>query len=434
MGRGWSVLVLLVIAVALGGYAYYDSKQPPPTEKKLEKVFTGVEADKIDQVTIKPESGERTTAQKQSGDWHLTSPEAAKADAGELSGITSSLSSLEVQRVVDDKPSDLKPYGLATPRIVVDFSAGGKKHELQIGQKTPTGSDLYAKVPDNPRVFLVSSYLEGTFNRKPFDLRDKSILNVDRDKVDTLDIQTSNRHLTFAKSGSDWKITSPVSAPADFNAVDGLVGRLNTTQMKAITAADPKDLKPYGLDEPDVTVKLAAGSSQAALAIGKTAGDALVYAKDLSRPMVFTIDASLVSDLKKGADDFRLKDLFNARAFNTTRVQIVRNGQTTVFEKSGEKWKETAPAKKDADTAKVDALVTALTGTHATSFVAATKDTGLDEPELTATLQTDDGKHEEVAFGKHGSDVFARRDGEAGAAKIDAATLDGIVKAIEALK
>ena len=75
------------------------------------------------------------------------------------------------------------------------------------------------------------------------------------------------------------------------------------------------------------------GSSQAGLAIGKSAGEGVVYAKDLSRPMVFTIESALADELKKPADDFRIKDLFDARSFNTTRVEIARGGQTTAFEK-----------------------------------------------------------------------------------------------------
>ena len=35
-------------------------------------------------------------------------------------------------------------------------------------------------------MFLVSSFQETSFNRKPFDLRDKKILKFDRDKADSL--------------------------------------------------------------------------------------------------------------------------------------------------------------------------------------------------------------------------------------------------------
>ena len=430
-----SLIALVVVAAGLGAYLYFvEAKKEPGSDKKLEKVFTGVAADKIDQLTIKPESGDRTTVQKQSGSWQLTQPVTAKADEAEVSGITSGLSSLEVQRVVDEKPADLKEYGLAPPRIEVSFKAGGQSRALQIGQKTPTGTDLYAKVPDNPRVFLISSYLDSTFNRSTFDLRDKGILRVERDKVDSLEITTPDHELKFAKNGPEWKIASPTAARADFSAVEGLVGRLNTAQMKALTAQNATDLKEYGLDKPDVVVKIGAGSAQASLAIGKSAGEGVVYAKDMSRPMVFTIESALADELKKGVDDYRLKDLFDARSFNTTRVQVVRNGQTLAFEKNGDKWKQVSPAAKDADGAKIDSFISAVSNARAASFVDSIKDTGLDKPELTVTLKTDEGKQEQVSFARHESEVFAQRGGEPGAAKVDSATYDGIVKALDALK
>ena len=196
-------------------------------------------------------------------------------------------------------------------------------------------------------MFLISSFLDATFNKSTFDLRDKTVLKIDRDKVDNVDDRRRpSGRVDVRKSGADWQMTAPVDARADFGAVEGIVGRLNTAQMKAITAPDAADLKEYGLDKPAMTVTSESGSSQAGLAIGKSAGEGVVYAKDLSRPMVFTIESALADELKKPADDFRIKDLFDARSFNTTRVEIVRGGQTTAFEKSKSPAKGTEPPKE----------------------------------------------------------------------------------------
>jgi hypothetical protein len=427
-----SLIILLVIAIPLGWYALYESKHPDTDEKKQEKVFPDVKADAIKEVAVKAASGDRTTVVKKDNTWQVTQPLAVKADEAELSGITSNLASLEIQRVIDEQASDFKQYSLDPARIEVDFTADGRKRTLLIGQKTPTGSDLYARLPDKPRVFLIPSYLDTTFNRTTFDLRDKTVLAFDRDKVDHVTLTDPKRTIALVKQGADWRMTSPADARADFSAVEGLVGRINTAQMKAITATDATDLAKYGLDKPDATITLAAGSSSASLSIGKSAGEGVVYAKDASRPLVFTIDSAVADDMKKSADDFRQKDLFDARSFNTTRLEFVRNGQTRTFEKSGDKWKQVAPTAKDVDAAKVDALMTALTNARAASFVDDTKNTGLDKPELSVTIKYDDGqKTEHVTFGKHGSDVYAQREGDKGAAKIDAASLDAIVKALD---
>ena len=432
-------LMLLVVAAALGGYVYYDSKREPGDGgTKLEKVFADVQSDKIDQVTVKSAAGEQTTVKKQGTGWQMTQPAAVAADEAEISGMTSNLASMEVQRVVDEQPAQVKDYGLEPPHIEVSFTSGGKEHKLLLGQKTPTGSDLYAKLPDKPRVFLIASYLESMFNKSTFDLRDKTILKIERDKIDGMQIELADRTTKFAKQNSDWRLTAPLQARADFGAIEGILGRLNSTPMKSIVApdvSDPKKLQEYGLDKPSATVHVNAGSSQAGLAIGKSAGDGTVYAKDLSRPMVFTVEQALADELKKPADDFRVKDLFDARAFNTTRIEVVRGGQTLAFEKDKDAWKQVTPAAKAADTAKVEALLTALTNARATGFTDKIADTGLDTPEVSVTIKFEEGKKEEkVAFGRKGSDAFARREGDPGAAKIDAASLDGIVKAADALK
>jgi hypothetical protein len=432
-----SFLALLAVAALLAGYLYYDSKREPGDSKKQEKVFAGVLSDKIERVTVKAAGGDQTTVEKQGTAWQMTQPAAVAADEAELSGITSNLASLEVQRVVDEQPTDLKQYGLDPARIEVTFKFAGKDQKLLLGQKTPTGSDLYAKVPDKPRVFLVSAYLESTFDKSTFALRDKTILKIDREKVDRMEVETPDRTLKLAKQGTEWRITSPVEARADFGAVEGIVGRLNTTPMKSIAAPDAADLKEYGLDKPAATVRVTSGSAQAGLAIGKSAGEGVVYAKDLSRPMVFTVETALFDEMKKPADDFRVKDLFDARSFNTTRIEIVRNGQTIAFEREKGKdgWKQVAPAAKAADGAKVDALLSALTGARATSFVDKIAGTGLETPELAVSVTYEDGKkHEKVAFARKSSDAYARRDGDAAAAKIDATALEGIIKAVDALK
>ncbi|HEX5375927.1 MAG TPA: DUF4340 domain-containing protein [Solirubrobacterales bacterium] len=438
-----SFILLLVIAAALGWYAYRDSKKEISTGERHDKVFD-VQADQIDEISIKSESGDRTTLRKTGSDWQIVQPAPAQPDNAEVSGLTSNLASLEVQKVVDDNPADVKEYGLAEPRVAVDFKAGGRQQRLLIGNKTPPGTDLYAKLGDQKRVFLISSYLDSTFNRGTFDLRDKTVLKLDRDKIDSFEVTTPQHALKVAKQNGEWQLAAPVQARADFSAVEGLVGRLATLQMKSIAADNAADLKQYGLDKPAATVRLGSGSSQATLEVGSSSGEGAVYARDRSRPAVFTIESSLLDDLKKDAGEYRLKDLFDARSFNATRMEIVRNGQTFAFEKTKakgkdgqdeEQWRQTSPTARDVDQGKVENLASTITGARATGFVDTTAKTGLDKPELTVAIKYEEGKKEDrVTFARSGADAYAARAGGPGAARIDTETLDSIVKALEDLK
>jgi hypothetical protein len=440
-----SLILLVVIAIPLGWYAYRDSQRPAADDgPKKDKVFT-VEADKIEEISVKSESGERTRLQKSGSEWKIVAPAPGQPDAGEVSGLTSNLSSLEVARLVDENPADLKEYGLAQPRIEVAFKAGGQEHTLQIGQKTPPGTDLYAKRADDKKVFLIPSHLESTFNKATFDLRDKAVVKVDRDKLDALELTAGEHASKFVRPAGEWQIAAPVQARADFSAIEGLVSRLAGLQMKSVVDAPEADQKKYGLDKPAATVKFGSGSSQATLALGGPAAEGTVYARDLSRPAVFTVESSVLDDLKKDPAEYRQKDLFDARSFNATRIEIVRGGQTHAFEKAKtknkegqdeEKWRQVSPQSRELDQASFDALVSAITGIRATGFVdAAAAAKALASPELAVTIKFDEGKKEErVSFGKSGTDAFGSRTGEPGAAKVDASSLDAAVKALQELK
>ena len=77
-------------------------------------------------------------------------------------------------------------------------------------------------------------------------------------------------------------------------------------------------------------------------------------------------------------------------------------------------------------------LLSKLSNMRASSFVDSTVKTGVDKPALVATVKFDDGKKEEkVTFGQSGSDVFAGRTGEPGAAKADTADFNDVSKAFD---
>jgi len=160
MKGGRSFIILLVIALALGGYAYFVESERDPlasTDAKKEKVFTA-DSSKFEEITIHAATGEDTTLKKANGLWEIVKPETLPGDSNEISSLVSTIESLEIQRVIVEKPGNLADFGLEPARIKVSFKSAGDAapHELLIGRKTPTGADLYALVSGQSRVFLIS--------------------------------------------------------------------------------------------------------------------------------------------------------------------------------------------------------------------------------------------------------------------------------------
>jgi hypothetical protein len=440
MRSAWSLLASVVVLAGLAGYIFLvENKREPNAAEAKEKVWGGTLASEdMEEVEITLAAGETAKVQKTDGTWQVVEPSTAPADETEMTSITSSLAGLEIQRVVDANAGDVKQYGLDPARISVAFRSKGQKdvRRIDIGEKTPTGGDLYARIPGEKRVFLVSSFLDSTFNKTPFALRDKVILRIDRQKADGLELSEGSTNVQLAKKGSDWMLVKPLAARADFASVESSLERIGAAQMVGVTEENATDLAKYGLDKPSATITVSMGSSRATLLLGKTE-NAVVYAKDASRPMVFTIAPTLKTDVFKPVSDFRRKDLFDARAFTTAHIEFTRGSETIVLDKSKGKddadvWKNGSG--KDVETQKAEDLVNRVTGLRASSFEEQAH-ASLKTPALIVTVRSNDNKTETVTFGRTATDVYAKRSDEPGAAKIDGtAALDEAMKLLDGVK
>jgi hypothetical protein len=433
-----STILLLVILGGLVAYIYFvDSKRPATDAEAKDKAFAELTAEQIEEVQLKSETGETARVQKTGDAWNLVEPEAVEADSVALSTLTTTIAGLEVERVVDENPTDVKQYGLDPARVDVGFRVKGQKdfQHLLIGQKTPTGGDLYAKKPNEKRVFLIPSYHETGLNRTPFDLRDKDVIKFDSAQADGLEITHDGSTRQFAKTANEWKIVKPVAVRGDYAAIEGEVTRISSLQMHKIVAPKADDLKAYGLDKPDFTVTVSTGSSRATLIVGKKGEDGL-YAKDISRPMIFTVEETITQDFTKELDDFIRKDMFDSRSFTTSRIELHRGADTFVFEKSKgadgkDVWKNASGAA--VDTATVEDLLAKMSNLRAMTFEP-TPSPSLKMPALTVTVRFDENKTETVAFGRSGIDVFGKRADEPASAKLDSMLFDEMMKTLDTLK
>ena len=430
-----STIILVLVLAGLGAYIYFvDSERPAAGVEERDKVFT-VEADKLEEITVTSD-GESTTLRKVDGTWRITAPVAADADANEVSGLTTAITGLEVTRVVAESGANLADFGLADPRISIAYKAeGGAGGELHIGDKTPTQSDMYATRPGDGRVFLVPAWQETSLAKNTFALRDKRILHFERDKVDSVEINVPNSPtVQLARDGTEWVIKAPIQARGDYSAIEALLTRLATAPMAELL--DPNSPQTFGLDSPAATVTVGAGSTRATLELGSET-EGKLYARDRGRGMMFAVDPSLATDVKKGADDLRDKDLFEFRAFNVQGLKLTRGADVYEFKRtpaagdSPEKWERLVNGKpENADLAKMEDFVTKLAALRAQSYNPTTNAAGNADAALVVEASFDDGKAERVRFIRGDKQVFGVRDGEAGVAVLDAEAFDQTMTAL----
>ncbi len=198
------------------------------------------------------------------------------------------------------------------------------------------------------------------------------------------------------------------------------------------------DLKAYGLDKPELTVKVTSEGRTQTLLVGESVEGAR-YAKRAEDTSVFTVDENLLTDLKKDGNDFRSKGLFDFRAFTATRIEVARGTDVLTFEKikskgttSPDNWK--ASTGKQTESIKAEDSILKVTGLRADSFVPAVP-ASMKTPDAVVTATFDEKvKTEVVRFFVKDASVFATREGKPGAATITRTAYDEALKALDGLK
>lgn len=448
MRGGRSLLLLLVAALGLGAYIYFveSEREPAGTETK-EKAFT-IEASAIEELEVRATSSETATVRKTGETWALTAPIATAADDAAVQAILSGLTGIEIERVLDDSPESLTPFGLEVPRIAVTFrSTDGASHRLRLGNKTPTSSGLYAMVDDSPRLLLIPAFHEETFNKTPFELRNRDVLSINRDAVDRVTLAARGAApVDIRREGADWRLAAPIAARADFSPTDGLISRLATAQMSSIvhegTEPTPAQLRTFGLDRPQLVATLGAGSNTATLAIGTARDDAAVYARDTARPMVFTVESSLLTDLRKTPDDLRVKDIFAFNSFSATTLEVTHGATAVVYAKTAPPpddasaaatWSRTQPDTGEVNQTALTDLMNTLSSLRADRFVTQPPAGGEDVVVAVRFGTSAAPSEERVTLRKSGTAAVAIRAADPGAAAFPVAEFDRVVTQLNAL-
>jgi hypothetical protein len=431
--RPRGLFVALILLAALAGGLYYSNKQKaaeaakPPSDAPP-KIVALAEGD-ITKVVLKKGAYE-TDLQKTGGKWQITAPMPYAADQSAVSQLVTSAANVSSDRVVEDKASNLAPYGLTAPILEVDLTGkGGKISKLKIGDDTPTNSGSYAMLEGDPRVFTVASYVKTGLDKSLNDLRDQRLLTFDQDKLSRVELMAKKQDIEFGRDKDQWQIVKPKPLRADGLQVDEMLRKLKDAKMDLTLSPDDakKAAAAFASGTPVATVKLTDPSGTQQIDIRKVKDD--YYAKSSAVPGVFKATPELATAADKSVDDFRNKKLFDFGFNDPNKVEMHVNGKTYSFQKGGDDWFSNG---KKQDSVSLQSLLDKLRDLTATKFI----DTGtLAAPSIDLTVVSSNGKlTEKVLFAKQGADYIAQRENEPALYGLDAKTVDDLSHAASDVK
>ena len=137
------LLIAAIVLAALSGALYWSNRHPASENTAKASIDTPpkiltLKQEDISKIQIKKKGGgELDLAKGDAGKWQITAPKPLGADQEAVSSLLSSLSSLNSDRLVEDKAADLGQYGLTQPSLELDVTTKDSKPQKLLPTNAP---------------------------------------------------------------------------------------------------------------------------------------------------------------------------------------------------------------------------------------------------------------------------------------------------------
>lgn len=358
----WLTALMAILLVGLGAYVYFV--ELPTEQKKIEaeaaeKQLLPFSQRDITELTVRSAGETIVLASAEDHKWKITSPIQVDADPREVDGLLRALTLGKVTRVVDEKPSDLGSYGLASPSVVLTLKGGGREETLSLGDSGPISSTLYAMRASEPTVLLTDLAAKDFLNKTVLTFRKKEVLSFEQSKADRLRLTYPKSEIVLYKLENKWKIRAPIEAPADQPVVRTLLLKLE--DLKALSFIDPgpqRETVGKKLKEAAAKITVHAGDTEQTVKLYEpdpSSGEA--YAVISADGPIYRISPLSIKDLTRDLFALQDKRLLGLEQDEIAMLSVKTHEEEYHLVKQTDQWVlEDRPAEK-LDQQKVDLFV-----------------------------------------------------------------------------
>jgi len=354
----------------------FAAKLDKPASDFRSKQVLNLDKDKIARVEIV--GAEKLELVQTDGVWGISKPVSAAAKFTEVDTLVSRLANLSVSEFIDDEPASLRPYGLesGTERLIVRIRTKAapattqpetkpaipeKTYALALGSKTE--EKRYAKLLGSPTVFLVRHDLLDDLQIGLADLRDMQVMPVASQQVVKVQLDLPAGKAELVKADDAWRMTFPYEGPANSDAVDRLLSKIDGLQAESMRD-NVQVLERFSLSEPVGSIALhQAGKPDAqTLMIGAASPSGeMTFVRRATSNAVAVVKTADLEPIVTGPAAYWATRLVKAPEHSeATAVNIARPDGEFALVKTEGKWRMTAPLAADAEAINVEKVLSRL--------------------------------------------------------------------------
>lgn len=257
--RNTVVLLLLAIGLAVAVLVLSQMDQQGQEKQAQESQLLTFEPKDVEQIQIE-EAGENPTTirlERQEDSWQILEPISTEADVFTVDTLLDTAAELAPAEDLEQTgaESDLSQFGLDPAQEVLSFTLTNGEQSLKLGNKDFDGTGIYALAEDG-RLVTIPHSSESRLSPDLFALRNKTLLSLQRNQIETIEIRKSEagsediESILLAQTDGDWQIQEPRTLPVDEITITTLVSPLLSLQASEFAAETQTDLESFGLDTP----------------------------------------------------------------------------------------------------------------------------------------------------------------------------------------
>jgi hypothetical protein len=219
------------------------------------------------------------------GTWKLTSPIEAAAEDKDLKDFVTAAGNLRADKLVAEKPADLKPYGLERPTVTWRFQAAGKdvlelqvgkREKIQEGGKEADGPRCFAKLAKGDLVVLLSPEMT---RQVLAEYRTRNVwAALDASQIEELTYTPAGgSRFRLEKMGGDWQIGGKPDPKVNPETIRETLDALGSLKAEQYLTDKGVGLSLYGLEPPRLVLEIQSPAGKRILHIGNQEGTSKRY-------------------------------------------------------------------------------------------------------------------------------------------------------------
>ncbi|HWJ39514.1 MAG TPA: DUF4340 domain-containing protein [Candidatus Limnocylindrales bacterium] len=217
--------------------------------------------DDVQKLIIARDNGQAVEIDRDGDNWKMVKPAPSPADDTAVRMALGTLVNARASDFIADAPANVNQYGLEKPHLTATVVLkNGEQQSMLFGfkQSGEGKTGIYVRRGERAPVYAVAEYVMTSLDKSPLDFRDKTIVKVGPESVDSIKVKNSDGEFTLKRAPvGKWDvIVGGKTSDGDIPVVERLLNQLRDLKGESIVADPMPSAQPFGLDNPALELTL----------------------------------------------------------------------------------------------------------------------------------------------------------------------------------